>query len=365
MRHLWHTPSSPSSSAPISLAHPLTYADRLRIRQPGDAHFALGPHMDGGSLERWERDGYGRGGVYDAVFAGRWEQQLAHDAWDAARRVGAVTDLYGGLGACSVFRAFQGWLGLSATGPGEGTLLVRPNVVLGVAYALLRPFFRPVRAFQRGREGEGEGEGEEEEEGEERRRAFLHESNWEFTGGDRMTSELQGASMGHGLEFPSFETHPQLELDRTMVHIPRVEPGDYVAWHCDSTSLTSLIPPSAMPTQWPELTCCPAIHAVDKTHNGTTDSSALYIPACPLTEANAAYVARQRQAFLAGAPAPDFPGGKGEAGHVGRGTEAHLRSVSGAAGLRAMGFGRFAVPGEGAGSAVREAVRGANAALGF
>lgn len=62
----------------ISTQHPVAYADRLRMRQPGDASFALGPHIDGGSCERWEEDGYGRGGdgggVYGDVFRGDWEK---------------------------------------------------------------------------------------------------------------------------------------------------------------------------------------------------------------------------------------------------------------------------------------------------
>lgn len=43
-----------------------------------------------------------------------------------------------------------------------------------------------------------------------------------------------------------------------------------------------------------------AIHAVDKTHAGVADSSVMYIPACPLTETNARYLVRQREAFLQG-----------------------------------------------------------------
>lgn len=73
MASLWHA-STPDAA--VSLANPLAYADRVRIWQPGDA-FALGPHMNGGSVERWERQGYGRGGAYDGVLAGQWEQ---HDA---------------------------------------------------------------------------------------------------------------------------------------------------------------------------------------------------------------------------------------------------------------------------------------------
>jgi hypothetical protein len=47
----WHPKDS---SELISTEHPVSYADRLRIRQPGDAGFALGAHVDGGSVERWE-----------------------------------------------------------------------------------------------------------------------------------------------------------------------------------------------------------------------------------------------------------------------------------------------------------------------
>lgn len=67
----------------------------------------------------------------------------------------------------------------------------------------------------------------------------------------------------------------------------------------------------------------------------------MYIPACPVTEANAAYVARQRNDFVAGVPPPDFPGGKGECEHVGRATEAGLRGLTNELGLRAFGFGKW------------------------
>ena len=99
-----------------------------------------------------------------------------------------------------------------------------------------------------------------------------------------------------------------------MVHVPQVNPGDYVAWHCDS------------------------LHAVDKVHNGTGDSSVLYIPACPLTEANARYLVRQREAFLEGTPGPDFPGGAGESSHSGRMGQSDVKTLGGVEGLRAMGL---------------------------
>ncbi|KAF4508054.1 hypothetical protein G6O67_004486 [Ophiocordyceps sinensis] len=310
---LWHT-SSPT--AQISLANPLSYADRLRIRQPGDASFALGPHMDGGSVERWERDGYGRGGVYDGIFEGSWE---THDAWDASGRVDAVNNLYDGLGACSVFRMWQGWLSMSRSGPREGTLLVNPLMHLATAYVLLRPFFRPLDTTKSAR--------------------FLDESNWALTTMSEMTSELQGTSPGHGQEL-SDELHPHLELERTMVHVPEIKPGDFVAWHCD------------------------AIHSVDKVHKGHSDSSVLYIPVCPVTALNAEYLARQRDAFRRATPAPDFPGGQGESRHVGRPTEEMMRGWTTAVGRQAFGLEKFdvredALPGE------REVVEKANATLGF
>ncbi|EAQ83464.1 hypothetical protein CHGG_09868 [Chaetomium globosum CBS 148.51] len=297
MTTLWHTASNPST--PLSLHTPLAYADRLRIRQPGDAHFALGPHQDAGSVERWEEEGYGRGGVYDRVWQGGWEEGF--DAYDAAGRVGAVTDLYGGLGACSMFRMFQGWLAISESGPLRGTLLVNPLVRETGVYALLRPFFRA-----RG--------GLEEVGGVKER--YLEEGNWEFTGGEKMDSEIQGAMPGCAQEFPE-GAHPHLELDRTMVHVPEVRPGDYVVWHCDS------------------------IHAVDKKHSGTSDSSVLYIPVCPTTKASAEYMVRQRAAFLQGTPGPDFPGGEGESRHIGRGTEEYVKKYCDPAGVQSMGLDKL------------------------
>lgn len=216
MSSLWYT-SNPDS--PISLRSPLSYADRLRIRQPGDAQFALGPHQDGGSVERWEKDGYGVGGVYDAVFRGEWEK---YDPFDASGRVHAVTDLYGGLGSCSMFRMWQGWLSMSHVGPGEGTLLVNPLAKESTVYSLLRPFFRPIKAAD-----------------ELHPQQYLDAANWEFTPSEKMTSDLQGAIPGHGQEFPD-GLHPHLELDKTMVHVPRVKPGDFVVWHCDGES--ALVP---------------------------------------------------------------------------------------------------------------------------
>lgn len=283
----WH---SSKPDAAVWTEKPVAYADRLRIRQPGDAGFALGAHVDGGSVERWEMEGYGRGNVYDKVWQGKWEE---YDPWESSGRLLADSDLYNGAGACSMFRMFQGWLSMSNTGPGEGTLLVNPLFRLATAYYLLRPFFSPKNTD---REASG----------------FLDASNWALDA--EQSSVLQGASLGLTQELNE-ALHPHLDLSKTMVHVPEVRPGDYVAWHCDS------------------------LHAVDKVHAGQGDSSVLYIPACPLTQANAEYLVRQREAFLAGVPGPDFPGGKGESEHVGRMTTQDIDKAGGKEALAAMGLG--------------------------
>jgi hypothetical protein len=103
LMEFWHCKDP---NALISSSHPTIYADRLRMRLPGDAKFALGPHVDGGSCERWEPEGYGRGHVYDKVWEGKWEE---YDPWESSCRLDVVSDMYQGVGACSMFRMFQGW----------------------------------------------------------------------------------------------------------------------------------------------------------------------------------------------------------------------------------------------------------------
>lgn len=134
--------------------------------------------------------------------------------------------------------------------------------------------------------------------------------------------------------------HPHLELDKTMVHVPDIKPGDFVAWHCDT------------------------IHSVDKVHQGASDSSVLYIPVCPVTALNASYLVRQREAFRTGQPGPDFPGGEGESRHEGRWTEEELSSFADGGGRKAMGLERLGVD-DNEGNGGREVMKTANAILGF
>jgi hypothetical protein len=107
-----------------------------------------------------------------------------------------------------------------------------------------------------------------------------------------------------------------------------------------------------------------AIHAVDKKHGGTSDSSVFYIPVCPTTEASAKYIARQRTAFLHGTPGPDFPGGEGESRHIGRATEEYVRKYCDPRGVQAMGLDKL-IASEGDTPGGTEAVERANAVLGF
>ncbi|KAL8727010.1 MAG: hypothetical protein Q9181_005855 [Wetmoreana brouardii] len=300
----------------ISTSHPVSYADRLRIRQPGDSGFALGPHIDGGSCERWEEDGYGRGGVYNAVFEGNWTN---YDPWEMTCRIPVQSDLYTSPGGCSMFRMFQGWLAMSETGAGEGHLMVCPALKEATAYFLLRPFFSPKKTFDHP--------------------DYLEPDNWTLE--DPLTSNLQGAVPGNGQELNSI-LHPHLSLRDTMVHVPRVQPGDYVAWHCDT------------------------IHAVDNIHTGTADSSVMYIPACPLTELNAEYLARQRDAFADGTPAPDFPSSdEGENQHRGRLTPEFVMKNISVEAQRAMGLAAFDMERRDMLEQERVVLRRANEILGF
>lgn len=259
----WH--ASPSTN--ISFKENSMYVDRLRIRQPGDAQFALGPHVDGGGIERWEDLEYRS--CYSSIFQGHWED---NDFFDATHRVNAQMCLYNTAGGCSAFRSWQGWLSLSTVNPGEGGLLVNPLLKYATSYWLLRPFFTQNKKNE----------------------------NWEI---DR-SSIWQGAVPGRGQEMND-TLHPELELSTSMVSIPRVNPGDMVFWHCDT------------------------IHAVDPIHQGQLDSSVFYIPAAPLCEINVRYLAQQRQSFEHGIPPPDFPGGKGESNHVGRAVPEDIKTIEG------------------------------------
>lgn len=113
------------------------------------------------------------------------------------------------------------------------------------------------------------------------------------------------------------------------------------------------------------LFCLIAIHAVDFEHTGTSDSSVLYIPICPVTEINGEYVRRMREAWRAGTPGPDFPGGVGESHHLNRPTEAFVQSVTNQMGLASVGLEPLPLPAEGSSAGEIEVIRRVNRSLGF
>lgn len=187
LNRLWHCRALPGSQGQLGLDvhRALTYCDRLRIRKPGDQSFTLGPHIDGGSTERWEDEAYRK--VYAAILAGDWEE---YDAFDGTHRAGARQELYGkSIGACSLFRSFQGWLSLSSVGQGRGALMVVPMVRESTAFIMMRPFLEDVPP-----------------------------------------DSFCGANPGKVQDlFPEFHQG----LIDGLVPTPEIRPGDSFWWHCD------------------------------------------------------------------------------------------------------------------------------------
>ncbi|CCH46093.1 hypothetical protein BN7_5681 [Wickerhamomyces ciferrii] len=172
--NLWHT-NNPDVE--VSLNHNLSYADRFRIRNPGDDSFTLGPHADGGCIERWEDEEYRK--CYEDVFNGDSEN---YDPYDVTHRTKANMNIYPVANACSVFRSFQ-----------ELT-----------NYYLLKPLFNV------------------------------------FDELDLQSSKFLGSKLGKNQEFND-KSHPDLNLSKLMTSIPKVEPGDAVFWHCDLIHAADLV----------------------------------------------------------------------------------------------------------------------------
>jgi hypothetical protein len=117
---------------------------------------------------------------------------------------------------------------------------------------------------------------------------------------DVAEADLCGATPGRALAV-SPEWHP--DLVGGMVSIPEVMPGDTVFWHTD------------------------ICHAVGDEHSGSEYASVLYIGSAPDCAKNRAYLARQKQAFLAGRSAPDFAAMDFEVDFEGRATEKDLTDL--------------------------------------
>ncbi|KAJ7108848.1 hypothetical protein C8R43DRAFT_1139904 [Mycena crocata] len=249
---LWH-----DESGEVALDTPISYFDRLRIRVPGDAKFALGPHVDGGSIERWEDPGYRK--CFSKILEGAWKQSHM-------MLLPECMQLWIFRSQCSIFRPWQGWTAMSSTGLGEGML---PLLSLATAYWILRPFFRACDPAS----------------------SSLKWEDWNEL--DLDGTSFAGTGFGAGMALND-ESHPHLRLKKTSHPGSTVtSPNFSIRGHCDM------------------------IHAVEGYHGGKEDASVMYIPAVPLTKVNAQYLRDQRDNFLAGLPAPDFPGRPGESETVG------------------------------------------------
>ncbi|KAJ7671456.1 hypothetical protein DFH06DRAFT_116359 [Mycena polygramma] len=290
LNRLYHVTSGQKLDG-VDLATPLSYADRFRIRHPGVAWDRHPPHIDGGSIERWEDENFRA--CFTDILSGAWSK---HDPYALEPRLDARTSLYRRPNQSSVFRTFQGWLAISKAGPRQGTLKVFPDVLLSNAYIILRPFFRPLVPVDS--------------------KDILDAKSWEF---DISTPDFPGIfprDNGFGGPHPTNELHPHLLLDVTMTSVPAVNPGDTVFWHCD------------------------VVHSVEQEHTGSEDSAVMYIPAVPLTPANARYLERQKDDFLKGVPPPDFPVATTGVGLVGLGNEEDVQEPLG---RKAMGLVPIAV----------------------
>lgn len=303
---LWHVEDP---SLPIDLTTQIAYPDRFRIRYPTKSwqtDHPLPPHLDSGSIERWEDPAYRSN--FSSIFTGDWS---SWDGWRADNRLDAHSDLYDTNAACTCWRSLQGWLSLSQTNTGEGTLRLLPSLRASVAYTMLRPL-------------------------------FLNENN-EL---DDTQPIFPGSEPGMTQFRPTEETHPHLLMEKSIVGIPPVKPGDYVFWHCD------------------------LIHCVDQSHHGKMDSSVVYNACTPLTPYNIESLARTRSDFENVAVPKDFvkasmmEGRETESAH-GEDCGAKKENILGDDGLRAMGFKAFDVQQAGLSEGQRLVRQMANEKLGF
>ncbi len=124
---------------------------------------------------------------------------------------------------------------------------------------------------------------------------------------DVAADDLCGARAGKALPF---DPRWHGAAAPALVSIPRVQPGDTVWWHND------------------------IIHAVESEHRGKASSNVIYIGAAPWCPKNAAFLARQAEAFRLGKSCPDFAAEDYEVDFEGRATEADLTQL----GRRQMGL---------------------------
>lgn len=152
-----------------------------------------------------------------------------------------------------------------------------------------------------------------------------------------------GAHPGKTQLLPTDELHPHLDMQKSMIGIPPVKPGDYVFWHCD------------------------LVHEVDKYHPGTRDSSVAYNACTPLVPYNIDSLRATREAFLAAKPPRDFNGlgylFEEENQHEDHG--ARVDNILSEEGKMAMGFMKFDVDEKGISEGQQKVREMANSILGL
>ena len=159
----------------------LSYADRIRRREPGDDSLGLSPHCDAGSVERWIDPSYQK--IYNDIFADRFKNFNPFDAKFRDRTIEFESPA-----VAHVFRTFQGWTALTEQGPNDGTLQLIP-IAKGMSYVLTR--------------------------------ALLD---------DVPENELCGSKAGKALSIN--EKYHSLLLEG-LISIPKMNPGDTIWWHPD------------------------------------------------------------------------------------------------------------------------------------
>ncbi|KAG6368388.1 hypothetical protein INS49_002594 [Diaporthe citri] len=312
----------------ITTNFPVAYADRVfisdRSRSPHETPRSQLPlpvtaQVDGGSVERWEADGYGgrsQKATYREIFMGHWEDW---DPWDSSTRLNTTSDLYNGANTCSVFRMFQGVFSLGTSDchkdssssylPSPPMAICALPVRLVTAYWLLRPFFSPRKPWV----GKGQ-----------RAADFLDPSNWDLT--PSQSSILHGAQPCQSQEINAL-LHPHLLLDRTLVPVP------------PTAGRLCFIPSGRGIRHEPVAAHANAHHGADSSPNATALEKTIVFFPVTITLTNALFLARQRKAFLLGFPGPDFAGGGGgESFHMGRPGVQEVNEAGGEAALRATGL---------------------------
>lgn len=119
LNSLWQVAKSGPGSFDVNKS--IAYADRVRIRQPGDQTHGIAPHVDSCSLDAW----FNSDSIWHSYKKLLNEEWKDFDPFLATKRVSTMSEPH--PDACGVFRTFQGWMALTAQGAHCGTLQLVPT----------------------------------------------------------------------------------------------------------------------------------------------------------------------------------------------------------------------------------------------